>query len=259
MSTPRHLCYCRAVTRAPDKIDASAAALFLDVDGTLLDIRDNPSDVSADGELVDILEACFHTLDGAVSLISGRSIVEVDRIFSPLVFPVAGAHGAEQRVGSGPTISLASEALPDGVMSSLEAMAQSYDGLILEKKRGGASLHFRMAPELELKCRQTVDALLAKLGDTYRLIAGKMVFEIAPAAHDKGAAITAFLSHAPFAGRTPVFVGDDVTDEDGFAAVNRLGGISIRVGEAAETEAKFFLPDVASVRDWLRTAILVDK
>lgn len=247
------------MTEAPWIIDTSSAALFLDVDGTLVDICDTPSAVTADGELIEMLEACLHVLDGALSLISGRSIVEVDRIFSPSVFPVAGAHGAELRMNGVPTIDTVGEALPDDVMDSLEAIARSNDGLLLEKKCGGASLHYRMAPELESECRQTVDALMAELGDAYRLISGKMVFEIAPASHNKGAAIAAFLDQSPFAGRTPVFVGDDVTDEDGFVAVNRLGGISIRVGGAEATKARYSLPDVASVRGWLRTAILADK
>lgn len=233
--------------------------MFLDVDGTLLEIRDNPSDVSADSELTELLEACFDVLDGAMSLVSGRSIAEVDRIFSPSVFPVAGAHGAELRVDGGAVTRVANEALPDNVLCTLEAMAQRDGRLLLEKKRGGASLHYRRAPELEAECRQTIDALLAELGDTYRLIAGKMVFEIAPAAHNKGAAVESFLEQPPFAGRLPVFVGDDVTDEDGFAAANRHGGISIHVGGARDTAARYSLPDVAAVHDWLRVAVLIDN
>ena len=258
MSPERDLCYCKAVTGAPQKIDVSATALFLDVDGTLLDIRDNPSEVLADSELIETLEACFHILGGAMSLVSGRSIAEVDRIFSPSVFPVAGAHGAELRFDGGRMMNVASEPLPDSVMSALEALAGSNDGLLLEKKRGGASLHYRKAPQLEAKCRRLVMALMAELGDTYRLIAGKKVFEIAPAAHNKGAAIRTFLTEPPFAGRAPVFIGDDVTDEDGFLAVNPVAGTSIRVGNNEPSEAQYRLPNVQSVREWLHTAILAD-
>ena len=243
----------------PGTLNPSDVALFLDVDGTLLDIRDHPDDVVADSDLIEILELCFARLGGAMSLISGRSIAEVDRIFGPAVFPVAGAHGAELRVDGGRVASVASQPLPDTAVKTLEAFAAKDDGLVLENKRGGASLHYRKVPALQDECRRAVTALLSDLGDAYRLIAGKMVFEIAPAAHHKGAAIRALLERSPFAGRMPVFVGDDVTDEDGFHAVNHLAGVSVRVGETGHTEALFCLPDVASVRQWLRTAILADQ
>lgn len=244
---------------APDSFDPRAISLFLDVDGTLLDIHDNPGEVSADDELIEILRRCFTRLDGALSLVSGRSIGEIDRIFAPAVFPVAGAHGAELRVDGGRTISVVTEPLPGNVMTALEGVVGENEGLLLEKKRGGVSLHYRQAPQLEAKCRRIVDKILADLGGSYRLIAGKMVFEIAPAAHHKGAAIRTFVEQSPFAGRAPVFVGDDVTDEDGFLAINELAGTSIRVGESGSTAARYRLRDVTAVRQWLHTAILGDK
>lgn len=242
--------------KAPDTLDARAVALFLDVDGTLLRIRDNPSEVHADSALVDILEACSVELGGAMSLVSGRSIAEVDRIFAPAVFPVAGAHGAELRIDGGQTVKGEHKPLPAAALQSLEALAARNGGLLVERKHGGASLHYRKAPELKNECRDAVNVLLRELGDEYRLIAGKMVFEIAPAAHNKGAAIQSFLERPPFAGRAPVFLGDDVTDEDGFRVVNKLDGISIRVGDSTDSEAQYELPDVQSVRVWLRHAIL---
>lgn len=244
---------------APDKLDLEAVALFLDVDGTLLRIRDNPSEVQADRELIHVLEACSIELDGAMSLVSGRSIAEVDRIFAPAVFPVAGAHGAELRIHADDKVSAPHEPLPGKVIKSLEALAARNGRLLVEKKRGGASLHYRKAPELEEECRRVVTKLLAELGDAYRLIAGKMVFEIAPAGHNKGAAIRSFLDIPPFAGRLPVFLGDDVTDEDGFRIVNQLEGMSIRVGDSVHSEAHYELPDVAAVRAWLGHAILGKK
>lgn len=241
---------------APDTLDTSAVALFLDVDGTLLEICDDPADVAADDELIDLLKACLAALNGAISLISGRSIADVDRIFAPAVLPVAGSHGAELRFDGGRTVTIANDLLPARIVETLEHFAAENDGLLLEHKRAGVSLHYRRVPALARECRALVDTLMPVLGDAFRLITGKMVLEIAPAAHNKGAAIEAFLGQKPFAGRVPVFLGDDVTDEDGFRAVNAARGTSIRVGEIRHSAAEFCLPDVAAVRSWLTNAIL---
>ena len=243
---------------APANLDPNAVALFLDVDGTLLEIQDRPSDVRADAALIETLEACFARLNGALALISGRTVAEIDRIFAPAEFPVAGAHGAERRVHRGRMVVVADAPLPDNVMQQLEAFAAGNDGLLLEHKSGGASLHYRRAPQLEAECRRFIMQTTAELGKGFRLIAGKMVFEIAQATHDKGAAILHFLDEAPFAGRLPVFVGDDVTDEDGFRAVNEMAGISIRVGGNEDSAARYCLQDVAAVLPWLGNAVLGD-
>ena len=242
--------------RAPDTLDITVVALFLDVDGTLLEIRDNPADVVADEELIDILETCSARLNGAMSLVSGRSIAEVDRIFAPASFPIAGAHGTEFRFDDDRTVTVADDVLPAPVVESLEGFAAKDDGLLLEYKRNGVSLRCRRAPQLADECRARVNALTPMLGDAFRVIKGKMVFEIVSATHNKGAAIETFLAQEPFAGRVPVFLGDDVTDEDGFKAVNAARGISIRVGSVRHSVAEYCLPDVADVRPWLTNAIL---
>ena len=244
---------------APDKLDPNAVALFLDVDGTLLEIRNNPSDVSADASLVGLLEACFESLGGALALVSGRSVAEVDRIFAPAVFPVAGAHGAELRIDGGEIVTVAHDPLPEDALAPIRALAAAHEGLLLEHKRGGVSLHYRRAPELESECRELVTRVMADIGDSFRLIAGKMVFEVAPCAYDKGAAIRTFLENSPFAGRVPIFLGDDVTDEDGFRVVNELSGMSIRIGDIERSAARYRLDDVAAVRPWLNHALLVDQ
>jgi len=151
---------------------------------------------------------------------------------------------------------MAADPLPAPTINMLETFVAEHPGLLLEHKRGGVSLHCRRAPDLEDACRDLVLALMADLGSEFRLIAGKMVFEIAPSAHDKGAAIHSFLQHKPFAARVPVYIGDDVTDEDAFREVNQLGGTSIRVGDSSQSEARFELPDVASVQVWLCDAVL---
>lgn len=242
--------------KAPQNIDPSSIALFLDVDGTLLEICDRPDDVAANQVLISKLQACCSKLDGALALVSGRAIADIDRIFLPALFPVAGAHGAEIRYAAEQVPKIVDEPLPSTVIETLENFASAHTGLLLEKKRSGVSLHYRMAPELESDCRHLVKTLLEEIDDSYRLIAGKKVFEIAPAAHNKGAAIESFLSRSSFLGRIPVFIGDDVTDEDGFVVVNRLGGVSIRVGQADSTAATYLLSDVASVEHWLDSAIL---
>lgn len=241
---------------APENLDPSVVALFLDVDGTLLAIRDNPGDVVANPALIELLSACSRAVDGALALVSGRSIEELDRIFAPAVYPAAGAHGSELRFGDGQIQTMAADALPSSSINTLETFVAERPGLLLEHKRGGVSLHCRRAPDLEEACRKLALALMADLGTGFRLIAGKMVFEIAPSAHDKGAAIQSFLEHTPFAGRSPVYIGDDVTDEDAFRAVNQLGGTSIRVGDSRHSKARFELPDVASVQVWLCDAVL---
>jgi trehalose 6-phosphate phosphatase len=191
-------------------------------------------------------------------LISGRTIAAIDRIFAPLQLPAAGAHGTELRVNGDEARDDASHALPADVIAALRDIAGSHDGLLLEPKPGGASLHYRRAPELEAACRQRLQNLLDRLGPGYRLIEGKMVLELVPAAASKGEAIRALMLKAPFAGRRPVFIGDDTTDEDGFRVVNALGGTSIRVGSLDSSAALHELADIDAVRQWLAVVAELD-
>lgn len=239
----------------PTTFDDAAIALFLDIDGTLLDIRDRPDEVAASDDLVGLLDALSRQLGGALSLISGRSIGDIDRVFAPAKFPAAGSHGAEIRLHPQDEVETARAKLPDDVMTELVDFAASHDGLLLERKLAGASLHYRMAPHLEQRCRRLMDDLMARAGQDFRLIPGKMVFEIAPQSHHKGQAIAAMMEREPFAGRRPVFVGDDVTDEDGFRIVNEMQGVSVRVGDDPGSAAECTLESVAAVRRWLETIV----
>ena len=240
------------MTLPPADLVADTPAMFLDVDGTLVDIEDHPGDVRADDALVALLADLAERLDGALSLISGRSLAEIDRIFAPARFPSAGSHGTELRLRDGDA-TIAQVEFPEEILQRVRAFADEREGLLVEKKRAGLALHYRRAPDLEPACRELVADVMRELGSEYRLIDGKMVLEIALRNHHKGEAIRELLQHSPFRGRRPVFIGDDVTDEDGFRIVNDLGGISIRVGDGDETAARYTLDDVASVRDWLRT------
>jgi trehalose 6-phosphate phosphatase len=239
------------MTSPPAKIDPVEQALFLDVDGTLLDIREHPHAVSADAGLVTTLRHTCHSMGGAMALISGRGLSDIDRIFGPTRFSAAGAHGSEIRLGNTLLETAEADDVPGDVVDALHRFVDANDGLLLERKATGVSLHYRRAPELESACRAIVADILGDLGPDFRLIDGKMVLEIAPRAHTKGEAIRTFLEYEPFHGRRPVFIGDDVTDEDGFIAANDLGGLSIRVGEIETSEARYSLDGVPAVHRWL--------
>ena len=229
----------------------SDPAYFLDVDGTLVEIADRPQEVRIDAELVALLEALRSAAGGALALISGRSLEDVDGLFASSAFCVAGQHGAERRDAAG---KLHRHRAPLSRLRSagrrLRRIAAKHPGLDLEDKGMNFALHYRLAPQLGPMLRKTMLELVAELGGRFELQTGKMVFEIKPTGVDKGLAILEFMREAPFRGRTPVFIGDDHTDEYGFRAVNRLRGDSIKVGRGP-SEAHWRLPNAASVRAWL--------
>lgn len=228
-------------------------AIFLDVDGTLLKIADHPQAVEIAPELHDTLQALFTVNDRAVALISGRSLEDLDRLFAPLCLPAAGVHGNERRDVNGrvhPPPGVVSNIMQDAREQAV-GFAESHPGCFVEDKGNGFALHFRQAPEAAADADALMNSLLSILGSDYSLQYGKMVIEIRPAAHDKGSAILAFMHESPFSDRVPVFIGDDLSDEDGFRLVCKLGGIAIKVGEG-ETVAPWRLPDSHAVCDWLR-------
>ncbi|MEO3988251.1 trehalose-phosphatase [Pseudocitrobacter cyperus] len=228
-------------------------AFFFDLDGTLAGIKPHPDHVAIPEPVRDALFRLSQRHAGAVALISGRSMAELDRLASPYRFPLAGVHGAERRDINGKThiVSLAQEtALRVG--QQLSMALETLPGCELETKGMAFALHYRQAPQYE----SAIVALAQEIVSHFPELAlqpGKCVVEIKPKGIDKGAAITAFMQEAPFLGKRPFFIGDDLTDEAGFAAVNKLGGISIKVG-AGDTQAKSRLPDVAAVHQWLQNA-----
>lgn len=237
---------------APPPLD-SGSALFLDVDGTLLEIAPRPDRVQIPSGLPSLLENLTQRHGGALALVSGRSLDEIDRLFYPWQGAAAGLHGIERRRADGtldPKIDPAAAAALDRLRPRLAAFAAASSGLALEDKRATLALHYRSAPQREPEVRSLAGSL-AQQEPSLRLIAGKMVVEFQPRGIDKGAAIAAFLAEAPFFGRLPVFVGDDVTDEDGFAEIGRRGGIAIRVGTPAHTRAGYTLADVQAAHNWL--------
>lgn len=229
-----------------------SCALFLDFDGTLVDLAPQPEAVMVPAGLVETLDGLNAYLGGALALISGRPIEQIDAFLRPLRVPVAGVHGAERRAYDG-AVSLMSTHPLQLVEEAALALASRHPGLIVENKRGSIALHFRQVPELEPLCLQAMQRAVEE-SPGLTLLRGKMVFEAKPGGASKGQAIAAFLQEPPFAGRTPVFAGDDFTDEVGFSTVQRMQGLGIKVGEGA-TVAWHRLDSPAALRDELRRAV----
>lgn len=230
-------------------------AYFFDLDGTLIDIGESPQGVHIDRGLRRLVEELYRSAGGAVALISGRSIADIDRLFPGVQLPAAGQHGIERRDFSG---RIFRHAFPSSQLDRLreriaEAVARN-SGLLLEDKGLSLALHYRRRPRLGGYAHRLLRSLQAQLGPEYCLQSGKRVVEVKPAGTDKGGAIREFMREPTFRGRTPVFVGDDMTDEYGFDTVNRLGGHSVKVGPG-RTVARFRLPNVRAVRQWLEQSL----
>lgn len=226
-------------------------ALFLDVDGTLIEIADAPDRVTVDDRVQGILTGLDARFSHAVALVSGRPIATLDALFAPLRLASAGLHGLERRARDGTIDRCAADIHMDEVRRDVAAFARRDPGLLVEDKGLSVALHYRRAPGCEDDAVRFATALVARLDDGLALQRGKMVLEFRPPGPDKGDVVASFMAAPPFRGRIPVFIGDDVTDEHGFAAVNRLGGHSIRVGNGAATEASWQIDGVANLLDWL--------
>jgi trehalose 6-phosphate phosphatase len=228
-----------------------SCALFLDFDGTVVDIAPQPEAVRVPQPLIVTLRQLQQDLSGAIAVISGRPIEQLDRLLHPLRFPLAGVHGAERRGADG-TVTLISTHPLGLVEQAADALVREHAGLLVENKRGSLALHYRQAPELEELCVATMQSAVEQ-SPGLTLLRGKMVVEAKPGGASKGRAIEAFMKEAPFAGRTPLFIGDDVTDEVGFSTVQRLGGLGIKVGKG-HTVAWRRLADPAALRLELEAA-----
>lgn len=237
-------------------------AYFLDMDGTLIELADAPDAARTDACIVDLIGRLLVATRGAVAIVSGRALADLDRRFHGLKLPLAGQHGLERRDAAGRQ---RRHGTPAALRRSLEArlkpVVERHPGLLLEDKGATLAVHYRQAPQLASYVHRFVHELVraqarAEPAQAARLELqkGKRVVEIKPAGFHKGTAIEAFLREPPFCGRKPVYIGDDLTDEHGFAVVNRHGGLSIKVGRGPST-ARYRLPDVAAVRSWLASAL----
>jgi len=225
-------------------------ALLLDVDGCLLDFADDPARVEVPQALRHTLSRLHAGLDGALALVSGRRIDDLDRLFGHPGWAMAGLHGLQLRGPDGHRDDVAVDPAQTRRMRLLAGeLAQRLD-LPLEDKGIAVALHCRTRPERQAELEREAGRLAAQL-QGYELQRGDRVVEFKPAGVDKGSAVQALLARPPFAARRPVYLGDDLTDEHAFAAVNRCGGLSVRVGRRTPSQAAFTLPDPRAVHDWL--------
>ncbi|RFB65571.1 MULTISPECIES: trehalose-phosphatase [unclassified Herbaspirillum] len=235
--------------------DFSADALFLDFDGTLVNLAPEPDSVVPAPDLIEMLQQLQTRANGALAVVSGRPVAQLDHYLAPLRLPAAGVHGLERRDASGRLVQLAAPST-DELMERLAPFVARHPGLLLEPKRGALALHYRKAPHLEQACIEAMNYAVAHVPG-FSVLRGKMVVEAKAALADKGDAIAAFMREAPFTGRRPVFVGDDVTDEAGFNWVQTLGGgLGIKIGEG-ESRAQMRLDNPAALHQWLEQALRV--
>lgn len=225
-------------------------ALFLDVDGTLVDIAPRPEDVRTGAALVHLLARVAGRLGGAVALVSGRPLAGLESLFAPLQLPAAGLHGLERRTADGRVVRAAYDAAAFvAARERLDAFVRRHPGLRLEDKGAAVAVHFRGAPALEHEVARVFESLAGELGPEFHVQPGLLVRELKPSAADKGTALAAFMAESPFAGRIPVAVGDDLTDLDAFRAAGALGGYGVAVGD--RVAARWQLPGPRALRAWL--------
>lgn len=237
------------VTLAPS---LSSTAFLLDIDGTLLELAPTPRDVVVPPRLPETLRSLYERTSGALALVSGRSLTDIDVIFAPLQFPAVGGHGAEMRL-SLETEAVASRAPPmdNDLKKRFTAIAALSPGIIIEDKGYSIALHYRLAPQFERTIYEAVSAIRSDLpGAPFEVLPGKSVCEIKPVGFTKATGVRELMKHAPFAGRLPLFIGDDVTDESVFEIMPSYKGVSFSVGRQAHgVDGHFGTPK--DVRAWL--------
>ncbi len=239
--------------RTADPALTTDAALFLDVDGTLLDIAERPGAVLIPPPLVSALARAEERLCGAVALISGRTIDEIDRLFSPLRLRASGVHGAEMRFDpeEEPRVLPTAHAVPESLTDLVAESLRAFPGLLIEQKTYSLAVHYRAAPETGPQVRAILQRVIDNEADgAIGIFDAHCAFELRLPGFDKGGAITTFLESEPFVGRIPIFVGDDTTDETGFAVVAARGGCAYAVGRWRPGANGLFESPTA-VRAWL--------
>lgn len=233
--------------RAPPPL-ARGDALFLDFDGTLSEIAVNPRKVVVDPRIPALLIELSKRFDGAIAVVSGRTVAELDQLLKPFSGAMAGIHGLERRDTDGTMTAFSPTPELLSARRAMADFASTRPGILLEDKGSALALHYRTRPEEGYSCR-TIARLVAR--GPLVVTRGKMVVEVHPDGMDKGRAIQTFLDQPPFKGRRPVYIGDDRPDEAGFGLVNRAGGVSILVGPAFRSVARYRLSGVADVISWL--------
>jgi len=243
----------------PAFLSPTETAFFFDFDGTLVDLASTPDGVIVPPTLLDTLAELRYLSRGAVAVVSGRGIDSIDGFLGMFDLPVAGLHGAERRDAAGDVMRLGfDDARLVRMERALAELVTQHPGMLLEIKGASLALHYRNAPLAEPVAREAAERLVGEHADAYVLQPGKMVYEIKPKNVDKGRALAAFLDEPPFAGRIPLFAGDDLTDEKGFAVVNARGGLSIKVGEG-DTSARARIESVDAFRAWLASLVAASR
>jgi trehalose 6-phosphate phosphatase len=232
-------------------LDLDRTAILLDVDGTLIEIAATPMAVRVPPSLKHTLARLRDRLGGALSLVSGRPIEQLDLLFNPTRLPIVGGHGAELRQSSGGEVLQRAQGISEDMRCALSEIAAATPGIIAEEKSHSLALHYRLVPEHERSVLEQIRAVLAvHANEDVEVLPGKSVFEVKPRAFNKGEAIRELMAHAPFAGRRPVFVGDDVTDESALSVLPEFNGIGCSVGRKLRgAQITFATP--REVRHWL--------
>src|SRR5450432_2466753 len=227
-------------------------ALLLDIDGTLLDLAPTPREVWVPPGLAKTLNRLVEKTSGALDLVSGRSLNDIDLIFAPEQFSAVGGHGAEMRISvDNEAVATHAPPMDKELKRRLAAIAQLSPGILLEDKGYSLALHYRLAPHAEKAIYEAVSLIRADLPNaSIEVLPGKCVCEIKHSGFNKASGVIELMSHAPFKGRRPIFIGDDVTDESVFAIMPDFGGLSFSVGRRAQGVANYF-DDPAEVREWL--------
>jgi len=234
------------------QLDAGTTALFLDIDGTLIEHKAHPTGARAGDRLLNLLQDASTRLDGALALVTGRSISMVDEMMAPMRLPVAGLYGLEHRLRPGEAPTLAKEPADlAAVADALQHEFHTIEGVYFERKGPVLAIHTRAAPAAFPSVKRAAQSALEQLSSRYRIVAGHAGLEFLPIDALKSAAIQRFMDIAPFSGRKPVFIGDDVSDESGFEHVNEVGGVSIRVAPSGPTAARFTVRTVSDVHDFI--------
>jgi trehalose 6-phosphate phosphatase len=232
----------------PELLDG--AALFLDFDGTLVELAATPDSISVSPELAPLLERLRRRLDGRLAIVSGRSLADLERHVPLSGIAFSGSHGLELRLADGTVLPLSVPIGLDDVHERVRGFAGGAEGLLVEEKPAGIALHYRLAPEWGERAAAFMAALAGERG--WAVQAGNMVVELRPSGATKGDAVRAFMTEPKFTAARPVFVGDDLTDEHGFEAAAELGGAGILVGPLRGTAARYRLDSVEAVGEWLR-------
>lgn len=228
------------------------AALFLDFDGTLVELAETPQAIEVPAGLAPMLERLRQRLNGRLAIVSGRSIADLERHLPLHGVAFSGSHGLELQLANGARLPLSVPIGLDDVRARVEAFAVATPGLLVEDKPAGIALHYRLAPEEGPRADSFLVALARERGLTVQR--GAMVVELRPTGATKGDAIRAFMTEPEFTGARPLFMGDDLTDEHGFSAVASLGGAGILVGPPRDTAARYRIGSVAEAEHWLRAA-----